>query len=110
MREADIFVLTSHHENFGIAVVEAMANGLPVIVSNCVNISKEIESSQAGLVTSVEPHHIATALDKLLESDQLRKEMGRCGRELVTTHYSWESVVKSLTAAYENIIKLNRQM
>jgi glycosyltransferase involved in cell wall biosynthesis len=47
---AEIFALPSHQENFGIAVVEALACGVPVLISNKVNIWWEIEQDQAGLV------------------------------------------------------------
>jgi glycosyltransferase involved in cell wall biosynthesis len=51
-RTADAFCLPSHQENFGIAVVEALACECPVLVSNKVNIWREIEEAQAGLVAS----------------------------------------------------------
>jgi glycosyltransferase involved in cell wall biosynthesis len=47
---AEAFVLTSHQENFGIAVVEALACGKPVLISNQINIWREIEEDEAGLV------------------------------------------------------------
>lgn len=47
---AEAFVLPSHQENFGIAVAEALACGTPVLISNKVNIWREIESDRAGLV------------------------------------------------------------
>jgi glycosyltransferase involved in cell wall biosynthesis len=50
IRHAEVFVLPSHQENFGIAVVEALACGVPVLISRPVNIWREIESSGAGLV------------------------------------------------------------
>ncbi len=50
LRQAEVFVLPSHQENFGMAVVEALACGTPVLISRPVNIWREIESSGAGLV------------------------------------------------------------
>jgi glycosyltransferase involved in cell wall biosynthesis len=50
LRAADAFVLPSHQENFGISVVEAMACGVPVLISNKVNLWREIETDKAGLV------------------------------------------------------------
>ena len=49
-RVADAFVLPSHQENFGIAVAEALACGVPVLISNQVNIWREIEAAQAGVI------------------------------------------------------------
>ncbi len=49
---SEVFVLPSHQENFGIAVVEALASGLPVLISNEINIWREIEQGGAGLVES----------------------------------------------------------
>jgi len=51
-RSADVFVLPSHSENFGIVVSEALACGLPVLISNKVNIWREIEDDGAGLVAA----------------------------------------------------------
>ena len=50
MRAAEVYVLPSHQENFGISVVEALACGLPVLISNKVNIWREVEAAKAGLV------------------------------------------------------------
>jgi len=50
IRQAEVFILPSHQENFGIAVVEAMACGTPVLITRPVNIWREIEASGAGLV------------------------------------------------------------
>jgi glycosyltransferase involved in cell wall biosynthesis len=47
---AEAFVLPSHQENFGIAVVEALACGTPVLISNKINIWREIEADNAGYV------------------------------------------------------------
>ena len=60
--ECEAFVLTSHQENFGIAVAEALACGKPVLISNQINISNEIEEDQAGLVEE----NTLPAIEKLL--------------------------------------------
>jgi glycosyltransferase involved in cell wall biosynthesis len=52
LRRAEVFILPSHQENFGMAVVEALACGTPVLISRRVNIWREIESSGAALVDS----------------------------------------------------------
>jgi len=51
LRAAEIFVLPSHQENFGIAVAEALAASVPVLISNKVNIWREIELDRAGIVS-----------------------------------------------------------
>ena len=52
LASADAFVLPSHQENFGISVVEALAGGVPVLISNRVNIWREIDGDRAGYVES----------------------------------------------------------
>ena len=52
MRNAEAFILPSHHENFGIVVAEAMACGTPVLISDKVNIWREVVAAKAGLVES----------------------------------------------------------
>jgi glycosyltransferase involved in cell wall biosynthesis len=75
-RQADVFVLPSHQENFGIAVVEALACGAPVLISRPVNIWREIESSGAGLVDSDTVEGCSRLLEQWLNlADEGRIEM-----------------------------------
>ena len=104
LRGADIFVLPSFHENFGVAVVEAMAAGTPVVISDKVNIHQEISKAQAGLVTDLDPVNISTALNTLLEDANLRKDMGRKGADLVRERYTWEKVVSDLSRTYGSVM------
>ena len=67
LRQAEVFVLPSHQENFGIAVVEAMACGTPVLISRPVNIWREIESSGAGLVDADSVEGCSRLLDRWLD-------------------------------------------
>jgi glycosyltransferase involved in cell wall biosynthesis len=79
LRAAEVFVLPSHQENFGIAVVEALACGTPVLISKPVNIWREIESSGAGLVDTDTAEGCARLLSKWLAlTEPQRAEMRRC--------------------------------
>jgi glycosyltransferase involved in cell wall biosynthesis len=74
LRRAEVFVLPSHQENFGIAVVEAMACGTPVLISRPVNIWREIESSGAGLVDDDTESGCLRLLERWLDLPQAEKE------------------------------------
>lgn len=100
---ADIFVLTSYHENFGLAVAEAMAAGLPVVVSDRVNLHGEIEHAGAGIIVSLDIGDISEALERLLDHQSLRREMGRKARQLAATALNWSVVVDRLTALYTEV-------
>ena len=101
--DSDIFCLPSHQENFGLAVLEAMAAGLPVLVSEHVNLSEEIGKQGAGLVTSLGIEEIAGALNKLLEDDTLRYQMGAHGKALVRREYSWDLISEWWIRLYEDV-------
>jgi glycosyltransferase involved in cell wall biosynthesis len=78
LRQAEVFVLPSHQENFGIAVVEAIACGTPVLISRPVNIWREIESSGAGLVEADTSEGTFRLLERWLGLDETaRKEMSQ---------------------------------
>ena len=78
LRAADAFVLPSHQENFGIAVVEAMACQTPVLISDKINIWREIAHDHAGLVESDTRDGACTLIARWLNlSDAAREELGR---------------------------------
>ncbi len=88
LHAAEAFVLPSHQENFGIAVVEALACGKPVLISNKVNIWREVEADKAGLVTDDTLEGTAKLLDDWREllPDQ-RDDMGRRARASFANRY-----------------------
>jgi glycosyltransferase involved in cell wall biosynthesis len=104
-RVSQIFVLPSYSENFGIAVVEAMAHGLPVIVSDRVNIWREIADAAAGLVVRCDAAELATALSTLLDDSKLRKSMGGRGRQLSEQSFTWPIAAQQMVSLYERISK-----
>ena len=80
---ADVFVLPSHQENFGMSVAEALSFGVPVLISNCVNIWREIDADGAGYVESDDLPGTTRLIERWLHADQseratMRKNARRC--------------------------------
>jgi glycosyltransferase involved in cell wall biosynthesis len=100
---ADAFVLASRSENFGLAVVEAMACGLPVIVSDRVNIWREVEGAGAAVVVPCDARALAGALTGVLEDGGKRAEMGRKGAEFARRRYDRRRVAMELESAYRSV-------
>ena len=105
---AEIFVLPSYTENFGIAIVEAMAQSLPVVVSDRVNIWREIADAAAGLVIRCDAAELTAALSRLLDDSELRTSMGRRGRELVERSFTWPIAAEQMIKLYERILTEHR--
>ena len=101
--DADLFVLPSYSENFGIAVVEAMAAGLPVIVSDQVAIHREIAQARAGVAVACDITQLSDALARLLSDSTLCRSMCEDGRALVRQNYGSQSVVRKLIGVYDQI-------
>ncbi len=102
LADADVFVLPSYSENFGVAVVEAMGAGIPVIVSDQVGIHREISGAQAGLVVQCLPEQLETALTKMIADRQIRTKMGRNACELAC-QFAPEIVTDQLIDTYAGI-------
>jgi len=101
---ADLWVLPSYSESFGIAVVEAMAAGLPVLITNKVNIWRTVQEARAGLVTRADGASVADGMLRLARlSSTERSSMGERGRELCRTSFSWEAAARELTTLYASI-------
>ena len=98
---ADFFVLPSYSENFAIAAAEAMAYGLPVIVSDQVNIHPDITASGAGMVVDCSVASLTRAINDMAQAD--RPAMGRRARILVEEKYSWPAVGRALEHLYATI-------
>ncbi len=104
LADADLFVLPSYSENFGIAVAEAMAAGLPVVVSDQVGIHREVARAEAGLVVPCDVPRLARALLQLLEDAPLRQSMGANGVSLARHRYSPDAVTRELIGVYNAIV------
>lgn len=107
-KRARLFVLPSYTENFGIAVVEAMGASLPVVISNRVNIWREIAGAGAGLVVSPDAREVAKAMLMLLDNPSLAKEMGKHGRCLAREKFSWQVAGDQHLRLYQEVVAGSR--
>ena len=106
--DADVFALPSYTENFGMTVAEAMACGLPVVISDQVNIHAEVSGAEAGLVTGCDAGEVAAALESLLRDPDRCRAMGEAGRRLVQRRFAWPAIVGQLTSEYQKVIDRHR--
>lgn len=104
-RSADVFVLPSELEAFGIVVIEAMASGVPIIVSNCGGMKNIVEDGMNGLIFDVgDARQLADKIRLLISDEELRSRLAENGRETVRERYTIEKVVDTLERLYEKTL------
>jgi glycosyltransferase involved in cell wall biosynthesis len=101
---ASAFVLPSYSENFGVAVAESLAAGLPCLVSRSVAISDKIKKAGAGMVVGTGPEDIAAAIEKLLADEAGISAMSKAARTLASSAFSIEEMGARLDALYRKIL------
>ncbi len=106
LMQADIFVLPSFSENFGVAVLEAMSFGIPVLVTAQVALAGPISGAGAGLIIDGSAQSIAAALTELAADPERRRRMGEAGRALAASQFSWPAVAAQLDQQYRDILAL----
>ena len=101
---AELFVLPSVFEPFGIVLLEAMASGLPVIASRVGGIPEVVEEGKTALlVPPSNPEELRTAIETLWSNDRLRRAMGHAGRERAGL-FSWSLIIPRIMKVYEEAI------
>lgn len=101
---ADLFVLPSYYENFGIAVAEAMHVGTPVLISDQVHIHQDITDSQSGWVCPCDPQALTQTLRQALSSPADRTTRAAHARTYAHTHYNWSTIAPQLLTAYQSLL------
>lgn len=109
LKEIDIFAIPSYSEGFGVAAVEAMATGLPVVASNVGGLPEVVDDGKTGIL--VEPGDVEAlkqALEYYILSKEARIEHGRRGREKVRAKYDWQKNAESMNRLYKEILAKKR--
>jgi glycosyltransferase involved in cell wall biosynthesis len=99
---ADVWALSSHTENFGIAVVEAAAARCPVVISPGVNLAPDLEDARAGLVAEATPDAFAAGLLEVLTDDSERARLRDAGTAWAA-RYDWSVVAPQLVEMYRSV-------
>jgi glycosyltransferase involved in cell wall biosynthesis len=101
---ADVFVLPSHSENFGIVVGEAMALACPVVVTDSVQSCSHVVAANAGEVVSGNPSALAEALDRVLSSPKQKQAFGESGRAYAEQHFRWGRIAHEVRKMYDDCL------
>lgn len=103
----DFLVLPSlHSESFGLVVLEAMASGIPAIVSELPGPSQLVENGKTGLYVKIgDVEDLKNKIEYLAKEKEIRQHMGAEARKKVLEKYNWESIGKLLEKTLEDIVE-----
>lgn len=102
-KNARCFALPSYSENFGIAVVEAMLCGCPVIVTPGVGLSNFVRDMSCGIVSDGTPEDLARAIREIDGNEEDLCRMGLNARRAAAEAFEWESVAQAMLAVYSDV-------
>jgi len=100
LESANLLVLPSHHENFGVVILEALEAGIPVVVSQNVHLADFIRDNDLGKVAASTPEALADAIVGLLNDDRVRQRARTLGPEIVAGTFSPAAIGDSLSKMY----------
>jgi glycosyltransferase involved in cell wall biosynthesis len=108
INQLDVFCAFSRFESFGVAILEASACQKPVIVSDADGPSEVVINECTGIIVPKEDINAsANAMVRLIQCENLRKQMGINGRQHVIENYTWEMSLDLMIKVYEDVISLS---
>ncbi|MGD8498219.1 MAG: glycosyltransferase family 4 protein [Chromatiales bacterium] len=102
-RSADLFVLPSYHEGYGMALTEALAYGLPIISTRAGAIPDTVPTDAALLVPPGDADALTQALSRLLDDPGLRRRLAAAARRAATALPSWADAAKRFAAELDRV-------
>ncbi|WP_055074294.1 glycosyltransferase [Pseudanabaena sp. 'Roaring Creek'] len=105
LQGADLYVLTSHSENFGVSVLEALAARTPVLITKGVALAELVRSQQLGWVVDLEIDAIAAAIAQSLDQPQVNQQIGDRAAKYIAEHYTWNKIAVNLQQLYIAVLK-----
>lgn len=103
-RHAEIFVLPSYSENFGNTVVEAMACGTPVVVTNKVGISRELQQNDSGIIVDTTVDSLCNGIHLLLTNKKLREKIINNSQAMIKQFFDIDCVASQMLDGYKQIL------
>lgn len=101
---ATLFVLPSYSENFGVALIEALAAGCPCVTTEGVAVASYVKDYDAGIVVKAEVAGLAIAMGRLLRDDVLRRRYSANAQKLVQDNFSIEAMGLALRELYRTVL------
>ena len=100
---ADVCVVPSHYESFGLVAIEAMASGVPVVASRVGGLTGTVKDGETGyLIPWLCPEPFAERIELLLDNEPLRVSLGEAARDAVG-RFRWENVAGAVLEVYESL-------
>lgn len=102
---ANVCVVPSHYEPFGLVAIEAMAAGVPVVASNVGGLKYTVVSEKTGLLCPPQDEiAFGEAIDRILSRPAWEKKLGKAAKERVENQFGWDEVSRQLTQLYTDLI------
>ena len=103
---ADVCVVPSHYEPFGLVAIEAMASGTPVVASDVGGLQFTVVPEETGLLAPPQDvEAFREAIDRILINPEWRDELGKGARERVISKFSWDGVASALSELYTQLLE-----